>query len=65
MKFVGNMHGNEVVGRELLIRLADFLCESWNSRTDKELVHLINHTSIHIMPTMNPDGFELAYRQVN
>lgn len=65
MKFVANMHGNEAVGRELLIRLADYLCESWNIRADKNIVQLLNKTSIHIMPTMNPDGFEFTFKQVN
>jgi carboxypeptidase E len=58
-KLVGNMHGNEVIGRELLIRLADYLCEGWNS-ADKDIVRLINNTNIHLMPSMNPDGFEAA-----
>jgi len=61
MKYVGNMHGNEAIGRELLIRLADHMCEAWNSG-DKEITHLINATNIHLMPAMNPDGFELALR---
>lgn len=64
VKLIGNMHGNEVVGRELLIRLADHMCDAWNSK-DKEIVDLLNRTNIHILPSMNPDGFELAYRTVS
>ncbi|KAI1714538.1 zinc carboxypeptidase domain-containing protein [Ditylenchus destructor] len=60
MKYVGNMHGNEPIGRELLIRLADYLCEGWKAK-DQEIVDLLNRTNIHLMPTMNPDGFEQAY----
>lgn len=60
VKYVGNMHGNEPIGRELLLRLADHLCESWKAG-DKEIVELLNCTNIHLLPSMNPDGFELAY----
>lgn len=53
------MHGNEVLGRELLLRLAAHLCENYLSG-DPETQALISQTRIHLMPTMNPDGWQMA-----
>jgi len=58
-KYVGNMHGNEVVGREILLKLIDDMCEKFLAK-DPEVTKLISLTRIHILPTMNPDGWALA-----
>ncbi|XP_062957668.1 carboxypeptidase N catalytic chain [Cynocephalus volans] len=62
VKYVGNMHGDEVLGRELLLQLSEFLCEQSRS-LNQRVVRLLQDTRIHILPSMNPDGYELAAAQ--
>jgi murein tripeptide amidase MpaA len=56
VKYVANMHGDEPVGRELMIYLAKYLL--YNYGKDPRVTRLVNNTDIFIMPSLNPDGFE-------
>ena len=56
VKYVGNMHGNEVHGREMILKLTTDLLEKYTSRV-RDVQDLLNGTDIHLVPTMNPDGF--------
>ncbi|XP_056586913.1 carboxypeptidase D, b isoform X2 [Triplophysa dalaica] len=61
--FVGNMHGNEVIGCEILLNLIEYMCRNYGK--DALVTRLVNSTRIHIMPSMNPDGYELALKAQN
>ncbi|XP_077510446.1 carboxypeptidase D-like isoform X2 [Amblyomma americanum] len=58
-KYVANIHGNEVVGREAVLLLAQLLCEQYGK--SRRLTTLVNSTRIYLMASMNPDGYERAH----
>ena len=57
-KYIGNMHGNEPPGKEILLHLVDYLLH--NQKNDTGVKYLLQNTRIHIMPSLNPDGFEAS-----
>jgi len=54
VKYVANIHGDEAVGRELLIGLARYLTENYSA--DERVKKIVDSTDIHLMPSVNPDG---------
>eukprot|EP00123_Amoebidium_parasiticum_P018118 comp24107_c0_seq1/m.43600 comp24107_c0_seq1/g.43600 ORF comp24107_c0_seq1/g.43600 comp24107_c0_seq1/m.43600 type:complete len:954 (-) comp24107_c0_seq1:162-3023(-) len=55
-KYVGNMHGDETVSHEVILAQAMRLCKRYLAK-DPEWTQYIMNTSIHLLPTINPDGF--------
>eukprot|EP00298_Acanthocystis_sp_HF-20_P013680 c20467_g1_i2.p1 GENE.c20467_g1_i2~~c20467_g1_i2.p1 ORF type:complete len:475 (+),score=159.19 c20467_g1_i2:37-1461(+) len=58
--YIANMHGDETIGREVLIHLIQDICDNYG--VDEYITTLVNETDIYIIPTINPDGFELQQR---
>ena len=58
--YIAAMHGDEVVGKELLIGLIHYLLDGYG--TDARVTDLVDNSEIWIMPSMNPDGTELGQR---
>ena len=54
------MHGDEVVGRELLLQFIVYMCDNYGK--SQLITSLINNVRIHIVPTMNPDGYAKKVR---
>lgn len=61
-KYIANMHGDEIVGRELMVRFIKECAENYG--TDPRLTALLDKFQIHILVSMNPDG-AIARTRVN
>lgn len=62
VKLIANMHGNEAVGREVLLALGRYLLQ--NSERDSRISRIVAELDIHILPSLNPDGFENSTKGV-
>lgn len=75
--FMGNMHGDEPVGREIALDVARWVCEraTTGPMSDAESTgdagqaaeramarRLVREAALFIVPTVNPDGFESRTR---
>lgn len=59
-KYSSSMHGDEVVGYDMCIRLIQLLTSEYG--TNPRVTNLVNNTEIWICPMFNPDGFVLGQR---
>lgn len=63
IRFIGNIHGNEVIGREMLLILIEYLSNCTNGNVvDRETSNYLKKTNVWIIPSLNPDGFEARQR---
>tara|TARA_R110002072_G_scaffold64203_4_gene159584 strand:- start:22794 stop:24128 length:1335 start_codon:yes stop_codon:yes gene_type:complete len=60
-KYIANMHGNEIVGREMMVLFLEDLVKKYRDN-DPKVQALVNNTEMFIIPTMNPDGSEKKRR---
>uniref|UniRef100_A0A672RRC1 Carboxypeptidase D, b n=1 Tax=Sinocyclocheilus grahami TaxID=75366 RepID=A0A672RRC1_SINGR len=57
-KYVGNIHGDEALSRQLSVYLIEYLLTQYGR--DVRVTELVDRTDIYIMASMNPDGSERA-----
>uniref|UniRef100_A0A674EVG4 AE binding protein 1a n=1 Tax=Salmo trutta TaxID=8032 RepID=A0A674EVG4_SALTR len=59
-RYTAGLHGNEELGRELLLLLMQFMCKEYNDNNPR-VRRLVAGVRIHLVPSLNPDAYELAY----
>lgn len=62
-RYTAGLHGNEALGRELLLLLMQFLCKEYRDENPR-VRRLVDGVRIHLVPSLNPDAYELAYEMV-
>lgn len=59
-KYIANMHGDEIVGREIMVKFIKDLLQNYGK--DPQVTNLLDRVQIYIMPSMNPDGAAASMR---
>merc|ERR1712176_573709 len=63
---LGNIHGNEATGRELLLWFAKYFCHNakvqalrttFDPLSQDSLLDILDQSNIFVLPTINPKGF--------
>lgn len=63
IRFTAGFHGNEAVGRELILLLMQFLCKEYKDRNPR-IQRMVEGLRLHLVPSLNPDGQEKAFETV-
>ncbi|XP_051950936.1 inactive carboxypeptidase-like protein X2 [Xyrauchen texanus] len=61
-RYTAGYHGNEALGRELLLMLMQYLCREYKDNNPR-VRHLVDETRIHLVPSVNPDGHMRAFEK--
>ncbi|MEJ2542818.1 MAG: M14 family zinc carboxypeptidase [Calditrichaceae bacterium] len=61
IKYVANMHGDELITQEIMLIFTEYLLENYDS--DGRVQQLINNNELWIMPNMNFDGSQILQRR--
>ena len=59
-RYISSIHGDEVVGYDMLIRLIQLLTSEYGE--DVRITEIVNNTEIWVCPMINPDGFVAGTR---
>lgn len=63
-RFTAGLHGNEAVGREMILLLMQYLCKEYKDRNPRAQ-RLVEGIRIHLVPSLNPDGHQEAFEAVS
>ncbi len=59
-KYIANMHGDEIVGRELMVLFIKDLLQNYGN--EPMVTNILSKIQLHILVSMNPDGAARAHR---
>jgi carboxypeptidase D len=59
-KYISTMHGDEVTGMVMCLNLIDYLTTNYGSIS--RVTNIVDSVELWIVPCMNPDGYELGWR---